>query len=222
MTTPALPTPRLVLASASPRRRELLAAYGYEAVVSPASVEESEDPWLSVREQVLLNAVRKSAAKGAEPPGSVVLGVDTLVSLDGEPFGKPRDLAAAAIMVARLSGRTHQVFTGVALRDTARHRRVSFVEETAVTFLPLDAARIAAYHQLIDPLDKAGAYAAQEHGDRIIAGMRGSWTNVMGLPMERLQNVLREEFGITPTRPAQETYRHPGSNLPPSYLPAPL
>ena len=221
MTTPIRPAARLVLASTSPRRRELLAAYGYEAIVAPASVEESDDPWLSVREQVLLNAVRKSAAKWDEPPGSVVLGVDTLVSLDGEPFGKPRDPAAAATMVARLSGRTHQVFTGVALRDTARHRYISFVEETAVTFLPLDAAQIAAYHRLINPLDKAGAYAAQEHGDKIIAVMHGSWTNVMGLPMERLQATLEREFRIVPTRPAQETYRHAGSNLRPSYLPAP-
>ena len=211
--------PHLVLASASPRRRDLLAAYGYDAVIAPAAVEESEDVWLSVRELVLLNAVRKSAAQRAVPSGAVVLGVDTLVSLDGEPLGKPRDRAGAAVMVTRLSGRTHQVFTGVALREAARRRSVSFVEETAVTFRTLDAAEIAAYHRLIDPLDKAGAYAAQEHGDKIIAGVTGSWTNVMGLPMERLAETLRREFGILPTRPAQENDRHAGANLPKSYPP---
>ncbi len=190
---------RLVLASASPRRRDLLAAHGFAAVVAPVPVEESEDPALTVRERVLLNAVRKSVAgQGAWPPGTVVLGTDTLVSLDGEAFGKPRDRVDAAAMVARLAGRTHQVFTGVALRTIPPVRHVSFVEETRVTFKTLDAAEIAAYHALIDPLDKAGAYAAQEHPERVIARVDGSWSNVMGLPMERLTEVLAREFGIRP------------------------
>ena len=188
--------PRLVLASASPRRRDLLAAYGYRALIVPASVQESEDPCLSVRERVLLNAVRKSVAGSQWPAGSVVMGVDTLVSLDGEAFGKPGDRREAAAMVARLAGRTHQVFTGVVLREVDTGRFVSFVEESGVTFRPLDAAQIAAYHALIDPLDKAGGYAAQEHGGKIIAALEGSWTNVMGLPMERLEEVLAGRFGI--------------------------
>ena len=191
-------SPRLVLASTSPRRRDLLAAYGYNALVAPVLVVESEDPWMSVRERVLLNAVRKSSAGRDWPAYHVVLGVDTLVSLDGEALGKPTDRAAAAAMVARLGGRSHQVFTGVALRETGRGRFVSFVEESRVTFRPLDAAQIAAYHTLIDPLDKAGGYAAQEHGEKIIADLEGSWTNVMGLPMERLAEVLAAQFGIRP------------------------
>ena len=215
------PPTRLVLASASPRRRDLLAAYGYAARVVPASVVESEDPSLSVRERVLLNAVRKSAAGGGWPAAAVVLGVDTLVSLDGVAFGKPGDRAEAAAMVARLGGRTHQVFTGVALRDVGRGRYVSFVEESRVTFLPLDAARIEAYHALIDPLDKAGGYAAQEHGEQIIASLDGSWTNVMGLPMERLGEVLAREFGIKPALGQQENGRQAGGHLPWSYPPPP-
>ena len=192
----------LVLASTSPRRRDLLVAHGYGFTLAPVPVVESEDAWLSVRERTLLNAVRKSTAGGPPAPGAVVLGVDTLVSLDGEAFGKPRDRAEAAAMVARLSGRTHQVFSGVALSEPARGRIVSFVEETRVTFLPLDTIQIAAYHALIDPLDKAGGYAAQDFGDRIIARVDGSWTNVMGLPMERLAEVLTREFDLRPANRA--------------------
>ena len=198
---PTAAPPRLVLASASPRRRDLLAAYGYEALVVPASVTESEDPSLSVRERVLLNAVRKSAASREWPVRSVVMGVDTLVALDGKAFGKPSDLTEAAAMIARLSGRTHQVFTGVALRESDSGNFVSFVEESRVTFRALGAEQIAEYHALINPLDKAGGYAAQEHGEKIIAALEGSWTNVMGLPMERLAEVLATRFAIRSDKP---------------------
>ena len=132
--------------------------------------------------------------------GAVILGVDTLVSLDGRTLGKPRDRSDAADMVSRLAGRTHQVYTGVCLDEADTGRRVSFVEETRVTFLPLTAQDIADYHRLIDPLDKAGAYAAQEHGEKIIAAVDGSWSNVIGLPMERLGEVLAREFSILPRR----------------------
>ena len=159
---------------------------------------ESEASWLSARELVLLNAVRKSAARRGWRSGAVSLGVDTLVSLDGQTLGKPRDLAHAAEMLARLAGRTHRVYTGVCLDHAGSGRVVSFVEETRVTFLPLGTDEIAAYHRLIDPLDKAGAYAAQEHGEKIIAAMDGSWSNVMGLPVERLAEVLAREFSIRP------------------------
>ena len=102
-------------------------------------------------------------------------------------------------MLGRLAGRTHQVWTGVCLDHATAGRVVSFVEETRVTFRALDAGEIAAYHRLIDPLDKAGAYAAQEHGEKIIAAVDGSWSNVMGLPMERLTEVLAREFSIRPS-----------------------
>lgn len=194
--------PTLVLASASPRRRNLLTAYGYEFVAAPAPVEESVAGWLSARELVLFNAGLKSAARRGWREGTVVLGVDTLVSLDGQTLGKPRDLAEATEMLTRLAGRTHQVFTGVSLDHVDGGRKVSFVEETRVTFLPLTASEIAAYHRLIEPLDKAGAYAAQEHGEKIIASMDGSWFNVMGLPMERLTDVLAREFGVIPSQPS--------------------
>ena len=192
--------PTLVLASASPRRRDLLAAHGYTFVAAPAAVEESAAGWLSARELVLLNAGSKSAARRGWRTDAVVLGVDTLVSLDGQTFGKPRDLADAARMLALLAGRTHEVYTGVCLDQTDTGRTVSFVEQTRVTFLPLGPREIADYHRLIDPLDKAGAYAAQEHGEKIIEAVDGSWSNVMGLPMERLSERLASEFSILPSR----------------------
>ncbi len=191
----------LVLASASPRRRDLLTAHGYEFIAAPALVEESTASWLSARELVLFNAGLKSAARRDWQAGAVVLGVDTLVSLNGQTLGKPRDLTEAAAMLALLAGRTHQVYTGVSLEHAESERTVSFVEETRVTFLPLTTSEIAAYHDLIDPLDKAGAYAAQEHGKKIIASVDGSWSNVMGLPMERLTKVLAQEFSIVPCQP---------------------
>ncbi len=196
--SPNAAPPPLVLASASPRRRDLLTTYGYEFVTAAATVEESTAAWMSARELVLLNAGRKSAARRGWRAGAVVLGVDTLVSLDGRTLGKPRDLPEAAGMLTHLAGRTHQVYTGVCLDQADAGRTVSFVEETRVTFLPLTADDIAAYHQLIDPLDKAGAYAAQEHGEKIIAAVDGSWSNVMGLPMERLTEMLAREFSILP------------------------
>ena len=193
------PCPALVLASASPRRRQLLAEYGFAAQVLPAQVEESAVDWLSVRELVALNAGLKSAALWAACPRAVVIGVDTLVCLDGEALGKPPDLAQAAAMLARLAGRSHQVYSGVCLALPAAGRTIQFVEETIVTFHSLTPAAIQAYLRLIDPLDKAGGYAAQEHGEKIIAATHGSWTNVLGLPMERLIRVLEAEFGIRPT-----------------------
>ncbi len=195
-------TPALVLASSSPRRRQLLAEYGYDARVEPAPVEESTADWLSVRELVLLNACRKCAARVARSPAedALVLGVDTLVCLDGQALGKPIDRAAAAAMLGRLAGRTHEVYSGVCLTHPARRQTVCFVEETRVTFHALDVSGIDAYLRLIDPLDKAGGYAAQEHGEMIIAGFEGSRTNVMGLPMETLGRTLAREFGVHPRR----------------------
>ena len=190
--------PALVLASASPRRRLLLREYGYVAAVLPAPVEESTDPGLSVRELVLLNAQIKSAALWKDHPRAVILGTDTLVCLDGRALGKPADLAEAAGMLGRLAGRGHEVYSGVCLALPAEGRVVCFVEETRVRFHALTAQRIDAYLSLIDPLDKAGGYAAQEHGEHIIAGYEGSWTNVLGLPMERLATVLQKEFSIVP------------------------
>ena len=190
--------PQFVLASASPRRRDLLAQYGYQVRIRPAAIIESDAKWLTVRELVSLNAWRKAIHAAKAEPDSLVLGVDTLVSLDGEALGKPANHAEALAMLQRLAGREHQVYSGVCLCQLRSARSVSFVAVTQVRFHPLSRDEILTYLELIDPLDKAGAYAAQEHGERVIASINGSWTNVIGLPMERLSTVLREEFHLEP------------------------
>ena len=181
---------KLILASGSPRRRELLAAAGveFEVVVSPA--EEIHDASIPLAELCERNAELKAAAVAAEHPAAVVIGADTLVWIDGEPLGKPRNLAEARAMLRRLSGRAHTVCTGVcAIFPDGRIER--FHELTAVRFLPLDEARIDAYLRRTDPLDKAGAYGIQDQAGLLVEDIAGSYTNVMGLPVERLRSVLQ-------------------------------
>lgn len=206
----AATAPRLVLASGSPRRRDLLhrAGFAFELSAAPA-VDEIKSDELSATELSLLNALRKARAAAGHrghARSEVVLGADTLVTLDGRIFGKPRNRREAAAMLRNLQGRTHAVLTGVAL---VRGRTCElFAVSTDVTFRRLNAEAIDAYLALIDPLDKAGGYAAQEQGDRIIAGVAGSWTNVMGLPMESVTNALAQH-GISGDR-----RRHVGSGSP--------
>ena len=180
----------LVLASGSPRRRDLLTEAGYAFTVIPAEVEEIDDATLGAEELVRRNAILKAREVADRFPEAIVIGSDTLVALDGVPFGKPRDLEEAFAMLSRLVGRTHSVLTGVCLLRVTAGREELFVEETKVTFRPLNAEEITRYLGLINPLDKAGSYAAQEFGELIIERTEGSWTNVVGLPMERLEQAL--------------------------------
>ncbi|MBV9009534.1 MAG: septum formation protein Maf [Verrucomicrobia bacterium] len=181
----------LILASASPRRRELLSSAGYRFEVWPPRVAELAREDFSVAELTTANATRKARAIAAARPRAIVLGADTLVALDGRIIGKPVDLVEAREILRRLSGRTHQVCTGVVIMR-GRHL-VSFAETSHVTFRALTRREIEHYLRRINPLDKAGAYAAQEND--VIAGVDGSFTNVVGLPMERTAPVLRD-FGI--------------------------
>ncbi len=182
--------PPIILASASPRRKELLEDAGYSFSVVPASVEEIEDPSQSGLELTQANARLKAESVANLHPGSVVLGADTLVALDGKTLGKPASEEEAFEMVRTLSGRTHQVHTAVCLIRHRDGQRVEYVETTRVTFKALSDKEIQDYHLLMNPLDKAGAYAAQEHGDLILSSWTGSWTNVVGLPMEKLPEAL--------------------------------
>lgn len=180
----------VVLASASPRRRELLAGAGvvFEIVVSPA--EEIHDASMKPHVLCELNATLKAAAVASIRPDATVIGSDTLVFIDDIPLGKPADLTEAREMLRRLSGRTHQVCTGVCVIHPGDVRNV-FHDITDVTFLPLDDAAIDAYLSIANPLDKAGAYGIQESGDLIISGIRGSYENVMGLPVQMVVTALR-------------------------------
>ncbi len=179
----------LILASQSPRRRELLAREGVDFRVELRETEELHDASLPPAVLCARNAAAKAEAVAAAFPQDTVVGADTLVFIDGEPLGKPADEAQAAGMLARLQGRSHSVCTAVAVILPGGERR-DFVETTTVRFRPLDAAAIARYLSLVHVLDKAGAYAIQEHGDMIIEGIDGDLDNVIGLPVTRLLSVL--------------------------------
>jgi septum formation protein len=187
MTAPAFP---LILASASPRRRELLASLGVPFEVVTAAVEEHEDPATDPRVMVARNAALKADWVAARRPDALVLGADTTVFLDGAALNKPRDAADARAMLRRLSGRTHTVFTGLALRREADGLRHDDHAASEVTFRVLNDALIEAYLARVHTLDKAGGYAIQEHGDMIVAGRTGSLTNIIGLPLENVQQLL--------------------------------
>ncbi len=182
--------PPLILASASPRRAELLRQLVAEFKIIPSDAAEVSDEHLSPYELCQLNAHRKARAVAKKIPDDLVLGADTLVFLGREILGKPRNLADARRMLARLQGRTHQVVTGVCLMHLRTHREKVFAVSTDVTFLPLTAAQIRDYLSKMNPLDKAGAYAIQEHGDLIVSEISGSYSNVVGLPMEQLRSEL--------------------------------
>lgn len=184
----ALPAsaPRLILASGSPRRAELLREAGIAFEVIFPEVEEIHDAATPVGELAAWNARLKTLWVAQKHPGALVLGADTLVSVAGEALAKPSDLEEAHRMVRRLAGRTHTVLTAVCLCGPVLENVEDFAVETRVTFRPLSDDDIRSYHALVNPLDKAGAYAAQEHGDRLLESVEGSITNVIGLPMEAL------------------------------------
>jgi len=182
--------PPLILASASPRRAEWLRQLGLQFQVVPSDAGEFAHEHLSPLELCQLNAHRKARAGAQKFPDALVLAADTLVFLDDAILGKPVDLAEAQRMMERLQGRTHQVVTGVVLIHLRAHREHVFAVSTNVRFRALTAGQIQNYFAKVNPLDKAGAYAIQEHGDLIVEEISGSYSNVVGLPVERLQEEL--------------------------------
>jgi septum formation protein len=190
--------PPIILASASPRRADLLRQLIADFSVVPSAASEIHDPQLTAWEMAQINAYRKARVVAKKHPDALVLGADTLVYLDGETklFGKPASRTEAARMLGELQGRVHAVITGVCLLHLRGHRQQIFAAWTDVKFHPLTAQQIREYLALINPLDKAGAYAIQEHGERIVAEISGSYSNVVGLPLE----LLRTELGAWTTR----------------------
>jgi septum formation protein len=148
-----------------------------------------------LRELTIANATRKGLAVSHVHPRRIVLAADTLVALEGEVIGKPRDLNHARVILRRLSGRTHDVCTGVCI--VGLQKKISFAEISQVRFRRLKESDIANYFRVVNPIDKAGAYAAQAAGRSIIASIEGSFTNVIGLPMERTIELLAQ-FGLCP------------------------
>ena len=189
-----MPLPPFILASTSPRRAELLSLLPVKFTVVASDATEVGHAYLTPLEVCQLNAHRKARAVAKKIPDALVLGADTLVFLDGEIFGKPRNLAEAERMLWKLQGRTHQVVTGVSLIHLRGHREKIFAASTDVLFHSLSRTQIKNYLSKMNPLDKAGAYAIQERGELIIAEISGSFSNVVGLPVER----LREELNCWP------------------------
>lgn len=191
------PAPPLILASVSPRRSELLASTGLAFTVIPSQAEEIHDERLPVTAVCSINAIRKAEEVARREPESVIIGADTLVALNGRIYGKPKDLSAAACMLRELSGKTHEVITAVSLQHWATGRKETFADRTEVSFRSLSDELIREYATLVSVLDKAGAYGIQERGEMLVAAIRGSFSNVMGLPLERLCPVL-ETWGYKP------------------------
>jgi septum formation protein len=184
----------LILASASPRRAEILNQMGAPFVQWSPEVTELTSSAEGPAALVLANAVLKAQAGSRQHPGRWVLAADTIVVIDGDVLGKPETQEMAWQMLARLSGRQHDVYTGVALCreiDGNNVWELREVEASKVYFKPLNQQAIRAYCELVNPLDKAGAYGIQEHGERIIDKWEGSFSNIMGLPAELLEPHLR-------------------------------
>ena len=185
-----LPTP-LILASASPRRREILALLGLPFEAVPAENEPAVDPLLPLDQAVCAVARGKAAEVAARFPGRVVLGADTVVSVDGLTLGTPRDEADARRMLRLLQGRSHEVYTGVWVFGPGYPSAgYGFADRARVCFFPLSAREIDEYVATREPMDKAGAYGIQGRGLRNIRGIEGDFYTVMGLPGGRLWRFL--------------------------------
>lgn len=181
---------RLILASGSPRRRELLARMGYTFEILVPDVDEHVDG--AAREVVGVLSLRKAEAVAAQLSDGVVIASDTLVSLNGEALGKPQDATDAHRMLRELSGNTHEVFTGVTLIDAATGRTESRVVRTGVRFRALDDEEIRAYIRTGEPMDKAGAYAIQGGAHDFVEALDGSYENVIGFPVEDVRELLQK------------------------------
>lgn len=187
--------PALILGSRSARRQDLLRACGIRFEARAADVDEDRYGDADPARQVVATAAAKARAiAGTLPAGTLLLTADTIVALDGEVFTKPDDDEHARAMLRRLAGRTHRVFTGVRLERVGGTALEAAVD-AEVTFRPFDAGLVEAYVASGEPADKAGAYGIQGLGARLVAGVRGDVTCVVGLPMRRLEELYGELTG---------------------------
>lgn len=202
MTPPVVLHRPLVLASASPRRAELLKTAGLAFTVRPTDVDETPRPGEEPRALAERLARAKVGALGGLPSPGLAIGADTVVAVDDLLLGKPRDDAEARVMLARLSGRTHEVTTAVAVRAVPEETIACACVASRVRFATLSEAEVDWYVASGEGLDKAGAYALQGLGSLFVEAIDGSYTNVIGLPMERLYRLLRPH-GFGPQEPAR-------------------
>jgi len=183
--------PRLVLASGSPRRREILTRLGYGFTVHTSDAPE-DDATGTVYEMVCMLARRKATAVAKEESDCIVIGADTLVALDGKPLGKPKNEDDAFSMLSSLSGRTHEVATGICLYNLANGKVMTEYEVTTVSFTDISPEKICSYIATKEPMDKAGAYAIQGGAAAFVKEIRGSYDNIVGFPSERFERMLSE------------------------------
>ena len=188
--------PRFILASQSPRRKELLKRAGYAFEIIVSDVDETMPQEARPGDAVEILARRKALAVATQHPGAVVLGCDTVVALDDLILGKPATEAEAAEMLRRLSGKTHTVYSGVCVTDGTRE--TVFHTATGVTFYPLSDAAIQSYVATGEPMDKAGAYGIQGLGCVLVKSISGDYSNVVGLPLSESARVLAS-FGVNGT-----------------------
>jgi septum formation protein len=184
---------RILLASASPRRAALLAAAGFEFEVHPVNIDERWRPGEEPDEYVARVAGEKAARALADRPEALALGADTVVLIDDRILGKPATDAEAGEMLRLLSGRVHEVLTGISLKS--REQSAGLVERTSVRFLPLSEREIGWYVASGEPRDKAGAYAVQGLASRFVEQIQGSYTNVVGLPVAAVYRLLKPLAG---------------------------
>ncbi|MDQ5987712.1 MAG: dTTP/UTP pyrophosphatase [Syntrophus sp. SKADARSKE-3] len=183
---------RLILASASPRRAELLKYAGLEFDIIPGHIDETLDPQESPEEHVWRLSREKADVVGISHPEAWVLGADTIVVIDGDILGKPTDQPEAKRMLNRLSGRVHEVYTGFSLMNSETATLISKTVRSLVSFCPIAADEMAWYTGTPEPYDKAGGYAVQGMGAFFIKEINGSYTNVMGLPLCEVVDTMRQ------------------------------
>ena len=181
---------KIILASASPRRQELLKTAGFSFEVIPANIDETPDPSHTPAQLVCSLAEQKCEAVYYTRPKEIVIGADTIVAIDGLILGKPSDEAEAFVMLKRLQGRSHTVYTGVCIKSL--QKKLSFVESTEVYMRTLSDEEICEYIATGDPMDKAGSYGIQARGAALIERVEGDYFAVVGLPLCRLSLVLKE------------------------------
>ena len=196
MIDPSVHLPRLILASQSPRRQELLKRVGLSFRVVLAEVDERHDPKDCPRELVLRLSLAKGAEVAKRNPGEIVISSDTVVAVDDHVLGKPKDVQEACEMLARLSGRSHDVFTGYAFQfvSTEDGSKLTFLDaqQTRVEFYPLTSEQIHSYVASGEPMDKAGAYGIQDLGALLVKSIQGDYFNVMGFPVSLFYEMLRK------------------------------
>jgi septum formation protein len=182
---------KIVLASTSPRRIKLLKELGVDFIVAEPVAEESSthsDPKI----RVIQNAEAKVLSVSSRFPDAVIIGADTIAYLDGAFLGKPENIDDAVHMLESLSGKTHHVYTGVVVLDTASGEKASGFEDTRIKFVEMSKTTIEQYVASGEPMDKAGAYAIQGSGKAFVEELEGSWSNVVGLPLELLKELLNK------------------------------